>query len=150
MKTKEAFICPNCNNKQLEISLQTDSYSCLKCGYTSQHGYIIDNKEQIFQSLPELFKDLCIESEGRLWFPNVLNWENVGILFPDGFNKENWEWTVAPCIPIPENQQKNYPVRDKPGKFHTTKTSFPDAIKFGKNFMLALSMLYELKSKMEN
>jgi len=139
--------CPNCQNEHIEID-NNEKRTCLDCGFYTEKGYNILNKFVIFQSIPELFKDLCVEAEDQsIWFPTVLNWEDVGILFPDGKNKDEWEWVVAPSINIPKEVRKNFPVKGQPGKYHKTKISFKDSIKFGKNFKLAMTFLFNLKNK---
>jgi hypothetical protein len=65
-----------------------------------------DVEKSIFESQPELFKDLkLIDDDGFVWYPTILNEKNTAMLFPDGKNADNWGWRVAQYIPITENDK---------------------------------------------
>jgi len=139
--------CPICKSTELEFKKENNTYTCIECGFFTQNGYNVLNKLIIFNTIPELFKDICIEEDEQLWFPVVMNWEDTGMLFPDGTSIDNWEWVVAPCVTIPKEERKSYPNLNKFGEYHKTKVSFKDAVRFGRNFKLAVAFLYNLKIK---
>jgi hypothetical protein len=65
-----------------------------------------DVEKSIFDSQPELFKDLkLIDDSGFVWYPTVLNEVNQAMLFPDGKNADNWGWRVAKYVLVNENDK---------------------------------------------
>jgi hypothetical protein len=62
------------------------------------------------ESLPELIKDLeIIDKDGFVWYPSTINVPEKGILFPNGGSKDAWGWTVAPLVPINEEEKARFP-----------------------------------------
>jgi hypothetical protein len=99
---------------------------CQSCGYQTNEGMVegTDLEKSIYESQPELFKDLKIVDNNQfVWYPTVLNEQNKAMLFPDGKNSEDWGWRVAQYILLTE--------KDKalPGQTHkldmTNSTLFP-------------------------
>ena len=50
----------------------------------------------------------------------------LGIIFPEG-TKENWVWKYAKIVEIPKEEQKNYPVPNKEGKFYESRLDIEGA-----------------------
>ena len=69
------------------------SWDCLQCGFTT-NTLFIDNTEAVLSyesMLPSLFRDIkFIDSDSFVWYPSTVTKEGVGIIFPDGSSKEDW------------------------------------------------------------
>ena len=81
---------------------------CQSCGYQTNIGmkHGSDLEKSIFESQPELFKDLkLIDDDGFVWYPTVLNEQNKVMLFPDGKHADDWGWRVAEYIPVTESDK---------------------------------------------
>ena len=105
------FDCPICGTDKSVVALKmkgVDTRICQNCGYQTNEGMVdgSDVEKSIFESQPELFKDLkLIDDEGFVWYPTVLNEQNEAMLFPDGKNADNWGWRVAKYVLIGENDK---------------------------------------------
>jgi hypothetical protein len=56
--------------------------------------------------MPELFKDIkYFDDKGRTWYPNVINLEAKGTVFPNGSSKENWQWSAIKSVPLTEEEK---------------------------------------------
>jgi Zn ribbon nucleic-acid-binding protein len=108
---EEMFDCPICGTDKSVVALKMSGVNtriCQSCGYQTNEGMIdgSDVEKSIFESQPELFKDLkLIDDNGFVWYPTVLNEQNQAMLFPDGKNADNWGWRVAKHVPIGENDK---------------------------------------------
>jgi Zn ribbon nucleic-acid-binding protein len=108
---EEMFDCPICGTDKSVVALKmkgVDTRICQNCGYQTNEGMVdgSDVEKSIFESQPELFKDLkLIDDNGFVWYPTVLNEQNQAMLFPDGKNADNWGWRVAKYILIGENDK---------------------------------------------
>ena len=81
---------------------------CQSCGYQTNSGMLdgSDLEKSIFESQPELFKDLkLVDDDGFTWYPTVLNEQNKVMLFPDGKNADDWGWRVAEYIPVTKSDK---------------------------------------------
>jgi Zn ribbon nucleic-acid-binding protein len=103
--------CPVCESQNSVITVKmggVDTHICQSCGYQTNIG-MIDNSDlekSIYNSQPELFKDLkIVDNKGYVWYPSVLNEQNLAMLFPDGKNTDDWGWRVAKYIPIGPNDK---------------------------------------------
>lgn len=103
--------CPICGNESsiFEVKMSgVDTRICQSCGFQTNEGMIdgSDVEKSIFESQPELFKDLkLVDDNGFVWYPTVLNEKNQAMIFPDGKNADNWGWRVAEYILIGENDK---------------------------------------------
>ena len=103
--------CPICAADQSVAAIKMGGVNtrvCQDCGYQTNEGMIdgSDVEKSIFNSQPELFKDLkLVDDNGFVWYPTVLNEQNQAMLFPDGKNADNWGWRVAEYIPVGENDK---------------------------------------------
>jgi Zn ribbon nucleic-acid-binding protein len=108
---EEVFDCPICGADTSVVALKmkgVETRICQSCGYQTNEGMVegSDVEKSIFESQPELFKDLkLVDDNGFVWYPTVLNEQNEAMLFPDGKNADNWGWRVAKYIPIGENDK---------------------------------------------
>jgi hypothetical protein len=87
-----------------------------------------------YQSMvPNLFRDIkFIDSEGFVWYPNTVIKEGVGIVFPDGTNKEDWKWAVALHIPVKEEEKERFRKAD--GTYHKYKTDMKNVMHFDQGY----------------
>ena len=103
---EEMFDCPICAAEKSVAAVKmggVDTRICQDCGYQTNEGMIdgSDVEKSIFNSQPELFKDLkLVDDNGFVWYPTVLNEQNKVMLFPDGKNADNWGFRVASYIPV--------------------------------------------------
>lgn len=125
METK--LFCPRCHVQEcyMETENDIDSYLCMNCGYTTNSLYI-DGSEKIQEweeSTPVLIKKAKFldESTNLVWYPSVLNFPSIGMIFPDGTNEYDWIWRAAEVVTIPENERSQYPIPGKDGEFYTNK-----------------------------
>ena len=108
---EEIFDCPICGTEKSVVALKMKGVNtriCQSCGYQTNEGMVdgSDLEKSIFESQPELFKDLkLVDDDGFVWYPTVLNEQNEAMLFPDGKNADNWGWRVAEYILIGENDK---------------------------------------------
>jgi len=108
---EEMLDCPICAADQSVAAIKMGGVNtriCQDCGYQTNEGMIdgSDVEKSIFNSQPELFKDLkLVDDNGFVWYPTVLNEQNQAMLFPDGKNADNWGWRVAEYIPVGENDK---------------------------------------------
>lgn len=106
--------CPKCNSPEscymLPINETKNSYNCLGCGFLTndllkEGDYDVEAYES---EMPELFKDIkYIDEEGRVWYPNVINLETKGTVFPNGSSKESWQWAGIKNVPLTEEEKEN-------------------------------------------
>jgi len=108
---EEMFDCPICGTDKSVAAIKMSGVNtriCQSCGYQTNEGMVdgSDVEKSIYDSQPELFKDLkLIDDNGFVWYPTVLNEQNEAMLFPDGKNADNWGWRVAEYIPVSENDK---------------------------------------------
>jgi len=98
--------CPICAAEASIFEVKMGGVStriCQSCGYQTNIGmkHGSDLEKSIFESQPELFKDLkLVDDDGFTWYPTVLNEQNSAMLFPDGKNADSWGFRVAAYIPV--------------------------------------------------
>jgi len=140
----DAFsICRNCGS---DVCYEVDHgnsmhWSCLDCGFYTNTFMLKDSDvvEQIKDTSPELYKDLMhVDGDGLVWFPKVIDNEHC-LIFIDGISIDSWSWCYIPKVSIPFSEQYRYPVKGKPGEFHTTRVDQNLKKTFGQlDFILAL------------
>jgi Zn ribbon nucleic-acid-binding protein len=103
---EEMFDCPICETDKSVVALKMQGVNtriCQSCGYQTNEGMVesTDLEKSIYESQPELFKDLKIVDNNQfVWYPTILNEVNKTMLFPDGKNSEDWGWRVAQYVPL--------------------------------------------------
>jgi Zn ribbon nucleic-acid-binding protein len=108
---EEMFDCPICGTDKSVVALKMSGVNtriCQSCGFQTNEGMVdgSDVEKSIFESQPELFKDLkLVDDNGFVWYPTVLNEQNQAMLFPDGKNADNWGFRVAAYIPITDKDK---------------------------------------------
>ena len=71
-----------------------------------------------------------VDDENLVWYPIVLNFPNVGIVFPDGTSKTDWCWSTAPAIDVPEEERSKYPIPGSDGQYYTKRVDMSRQEKF--------------------
>lgn len=125
-------------------------WQCLDCGFYTNTLMLngSDMVDYIKKTSPQLIVDLLYEDEdGFIWCPATINKPQLGIIFPDGSSADNWMWAFAPEVLIPEGQRERFPVKGKPGEFHTHKVDMSKVQHFPQHdFILALQAANLLNS----
>lgn len=72
------------------------SWYCFTCGYKSSTLNTITSPfdfSEFEKGLPEIVIDnKFIDNEGYVWYPYIINDKTMGMIFPEGTNKLDWEW----------------------------------------------------------
>ena len=112
--------CPKCKVQEscyvFPINEVHNSYNCLNCGFVAsdllkEGEYDLESYEA---EMPELFKDIKhVDQEGRVWYPNVINLETKGTVFPNGSSKESWQWAGIKNVPLTEEEKENPRFKEK-------------------------------------
>jgi hypothetical protein len=115
------------------------TWLCFGSGYSSS-TLMIEGSETVHSLMatsPELYKDLLhIDKNKRVWAPATISLPEKGMVFVDGTSKEDWKWSAALAIKIPEKELEKYP------KGQTYRMDMKNAKKFErKDFMDALEFI---------
>jgi hypothetical protein len=92
------IICDRCGSDACyvqEVTNEIKSYSCFGCGFITNTVMTKDSEflEEQLATLPDLHKELMGEDEhGKVWMPNTVNVEGMGMVFADGSSGDNWKW----------------------------------------------------------
>lgn len=115
--------CPKCNAPEscyvLPINEVANSYNCLACGFITndllKEG---DYDAEAYEAeMPELFKDIkYVDERTRVWYPNVVNLETKGTVFPNGSSKDNWHWAGIKNVPLTEEEKESPRFKGKTHK----------------------------------
>jgi hypothetical protein len=108
--------CPHC---EAEMCYEYHNphyiqWMCFNCGYGSTSHMVKDSDfvKSSKEVLPELIKDLeFTDKHDFVWYPSTINVPEKGILFPNGNNKDNWMWAVAPLTPIKKEEKSRFPKK---------------------------------------
>jgi|TARA_R110000796_G_scaffold7488_1_gene25670 hypothetical protein len=109
------------------------SYMCTSCGYTTttlnkEGSDVVKGYEE---TTAQIIKDLrWVDDEELVWYPIVLNFPSVGIIFPQGTSKNNWTWVTAPATLIPEEDKEKYPIPGVEGEFYKKKVDMSQQKEF--------------------
>jgi hypothetical protein len=108
--------CPHCEAEMCYEyhNPQYIQWMCFNCGYGSTSHMVKDSDfvKSSKEVLPELIKDLEFTDENDfVWYPSTINIPEKGILFPNGNNKDNWMWAVAPLILIKKEEKARFPKK---------------------------------------
>jgi len=132
--------CPLCGEKagcySIKINETKNSYLCLGCGHQSsdlmkEGEYDVESYEM---EMPELYKDMKkVDSEGRVWYPSVVNIQEKGTVFMNGTSKDDARWSAIRNVELTE-EDKQKPIFK--GKTHKSDSS---SLKdFGNDYLSAL------------
>ena len=135
--------CPICLQKgavyTTAINEFHDSYLCLGCGFTTND--LMRNKEFDFEEyekeLPQLYIDAKkIDSEGKAWYPNIVNIQDKGTVFLNGPSAQEAQWSAIKSIELTKQEKKNPKFKDK-----THKSDSSTLTDFGGDYLSALEYI---------
>tara|TARA_R110000744_G_scaffold1628_6_gene5799 strand:+ start:2383 stop:2880 length:498 start_codon:yes stop_codon:yes gene_type:complete len=109
------------------------SYMCVDCGYTTTSLNVEGSPTitQYEEHTAKLIKDLrWVDDKNLVWYPIVLNFPSVGIIFPDGNNKLDWWWTTAPSVDVKEEEKEKYPIPGSDGMYYNKRVDINKKEKF--------------------
>ncbi len=127
MPEPEKVISPFTGKKRCFVQKmgEEESYLCIDTGYTTNTTYAIGSAaiKDAESKAPKLINDLKYTDEDRgvVWFPSIVQVPGIGMIFPDGSSIDEWHYSVAKQIPIPEDEQKNYPITNKEGQYYQSR-----------------------------
>lgn len=144
MTKKDTLIdCPLCGEPmacyKIPVNESKFSYMCLGCGYISS-DFLVEGEydvEEYENELPELYKEIKkVDSKGRVWYPNVVNIPEKGVVFISGTTPEDSEWSAIKNIPLTE-EEKALP-RFKGQRYKSDPKTLTD---FGNDYLSALEYI---------
>ena len=72
------------------------------------------NFEEYENTLPELYKEIKhTDSEGRVWYPHIINVEGKGTVFANGSSKDDWEWSGIKSVLLTKEEKKTAKFKGK-------------------------------------
>ena len=137
--------CKHCGSENRCFTEQTiiptsgdeaTSHMCVNCGYTttSLNKEGSDIVEQYEESTAQLIRDLrFIDDDKLVWYPIVLNFPSVGIVFPDGANASEWNWIAAKAVDVLDDEKEKYPVPGSDGEFYKRRIDMENRQEFASN-----------------
>ncbi len=58
---------------------------------------------------------------GLIWVPNTVNEPELGMVFANGTDKNNWSWSAVKAIEVKEEEKIKYPIPGKSGEYYKHK-----------------------------
>jgi hypothetical protein len=144
MTKKDALIdCPLCSEPmacyKIPVNESKFSYMCLGCGFASS-DFLVEGEydiEEYEHQLPELYKEIKkVDSEGRVWYPNIVNIPEKGVVFISGTSPDDCEWSAIKNIQLTE-EEKQLPKFKGQSYKSDTKT----LTDFGNDYLSALEFI---------
>ena len=87
-----------------EINKDITNFLSLSCGFWTNTLMKKDSEfyEEQITTLPELYKDIAWEDPQTqlIWIPNTINIQDKGMVFANGSNAEEWNWSAVKAIPL--------------------------------------------------
>ena len=111
--------CPVCYDVDKcfeDVQEEFSSYLCFNCGYMSDSRYEVGSLKLTdnLKNSPKLIQDRKYIDKQRniVWFLAVINMGELGMVFPEG-NEKEYEWKFAKVIEIPEEERDQYNNYDR-------------------------------------
>lgn len=127
MSEDKLITCPRCGSDacyEVQEAYNLINRMCYGCGFMT-HNFMKKDSEFLqeqLEVLPELYKELTfIDDNGYYWIPSTVNLPDKGMVYVNGTGKDNWGWTAVPVTEILEDEKERFPIKGKPGEFHTHK-----------------------------
>jgi len=145
----ELIKCPKCGSDacyKQEVNENITNYMCYGWCFISNSLMKEGEKywEQQLQSLPELYKDLIYEDKNhQYWIPNTVNQPELGMVFVNGANMNNWSWAAVKAIEVTDKEKLKYPIPGKSGEYYKHRMDMENMKPFNKErgYMDALSYI---------
>ncbi len=108
-------ICNKCGGDACYEQHLGENYKiqlCYGCGFTTNSLMTLGSEflQEQLETLPELYKDLVVEdSNGQHWMPSYTKIVDKGMIFANGKDASNWEWTAVKAVPIPKEEMDRFP-----------------------------------------
>ena len=150
MKYDEIISCPKSGGDlcyRMEINEDITNYYSLSCGFWTNTLMISgsDFYEEQLSSLPELYKALSWTDPktGFIWVPNTVNEPELGMVFANGIDKDNWSWSAVKAIKVEEKEKLKYPIPGKSGEYYKHRMDMENLKSFDpeRGFIDALSYI---------
>ena len=148
MSNDKLTICPRCGSDacyEQELGAEYKIHQCYGCGFTTNTLMTSDNQflEEQLEVLPELYKDLVfVDNNQYHWMPSAVNNPEQGMVFADGSNTENWNWSAVKAVSIPKEDRKKYPIPGKEGEYYEYKMDMKSLKRFEeRDFIEALDYI---------
>lgn len=116
----EIIDCPKSGGDlcyKIEANPEITNYFSLSCGFwtNSLMKAGTDFYKEQWDLLPELYKDIAwIDPKTELiWLPNTINIPELGMVFAEGTNPEDWRWAATKAVELSEEDQKKHGVQYK-------------------------------------
>lgn len=140
--TDQLTLCPRCGCDGCYVSPINETknnYFCWGCGF--QTNDLMKEGEFDFEAyeetLPELYKEVkSVDSEGRVWYPITLNYEDRGTVFLNGTSKDSTHFSAIKTVLLTEEEQTQPKYKGK--KYKSDAKSMKH---FGNDFIEALDYL---------
>jgi len=150
MKYDEIINCPKSGGDlcyKMEVNENITNYFSLSCGFWTNTLMTpgSDFYEEQLTSLPELYKDLSWTDPktGLVWVPNTINEPELGMVFANGTDKNNWSWSAVKAIEVKEEEKLKYPIPGKSGEYYKHRMDMNNLKSFDpeRGFIDALSYI---------
>lgn len=148
MSNDKLTICPRCGSDacyEQELGAEYKIHQCYGCGFTTNTLMTSDNQflEEQLEVLPELYKDLVfVDNNQYHWMPSAVNNPEQGMVFADGSNTENWNWSAVKAVSIPKEDREKYPIPGKEGEYYEYKMDMKSLKRFEeRDFIEALDYI---------
>ena len=88
------------------------TWMCFGSGFTTstlmeKDSVIVKNT---LETSPELYKDLMhVDKNNRVWFPSTITLPAKGMVFADGTDKDNWQWSAVKALEIDKSEKDKFP-----------------------------------------
>ena len=140
------IICARCGSDACyvdEVNQDIKTYFCYGCGFQT-NSLMKDGDvfyERQLEILPELYKDLAWldNKTGLVWIPNHTNVPDLGMVFADGPNGQNWNWGAVKATLMSDKEKAKFKAKGKEYDYKmdmTTLKHFPE-----REYMEALSYI---------
>ena len=132
------IICDRCGSDACyvdEVNQDIKTHFCYGCGFQTNSLMVEGGEfyEQQKEVLPELYKDLFYtDGKGKIWMPSAINVHEKGMVFANGANIRDWNWSAVKAVPVTEEEKEKYPIPGKKGQYYewrmdmTTLKNFPE------------------------
>jgi hypothetical protein len=120
MQYDEIIQCPKSLGDlcyKVEITKEVTNYFSLSCGFWTNSLMIPGNEfyEEQMVLLPELHKDIAWTDPktNLVWIPNTINNSELGMVFADGTNKDEWSWAAVKAKEVIGEEKEETKVTHK-------------------------------------
>ena len=112
-KFSDNFItCPHCGSKLCYHQSTEDgveAMTCMACGFTTstlmKSGS--DTEKAVSAKYPTLYKNLrFVDPLGFVWYPAVITVPGAGMVYIDGSNNADWQWTARPMRRLSRRERR--------------------------------------------